>query len=318
MSTDTRSATHEKPKTICGPLRRFILGIMIITILAGGCSHMGQNALSHEAHLLFNQKNYALALDKYAQMMQTHPAVTDRVLFEMGVIHAYPNNENKNYRKALDCFQKIIRDYPDSDYRHDSQMMVLQIHNAIVKDEKIAAQKAALERSRQALESKMSEVSKLRETVAALEKKVFAVRMEPADKVLIEKQARRLTLLSKGEVIKTYAIALGGNPVGKKEREGDNKTPEGIYFIDSRNRRSGFHLSLHISYPNAQDKIRARKLGVRPGGNIMIHGIKSCFSSIGAAHTEMDWTKGCIAVTNREMEEIFKLVPNGTRVEITP
>ena len=73
-------------------------------------------------------------------------------------------------------------------------------------------------------------------------------------------------------MIKSYAIALGGNPVGKKEREGDNKTPEGIYFIDSRNRKSGYHLSLHISYPNEQDKRRARKLGVRAGGNIMIHG----------------------------------------------
>ena len=312
------SAAHEIPKGICGHLRRLILGIMIITMLTGGCSHMDENALSQEANHLFNQGNYDSAMDKYAQMMQTHPAVTDRVLFEMGVIHAYPNNADKDYQKALDCFQKVVHDYPDSDYRHDSQMMVLQIHNVSLKDQKIAAQQAALKRSRKALESKSEEVAKLRKRVVALEEKVFAVRMEPADKVLIEKQARRLTLLSKGEVIKSYAIALGGNPVGKKEREGDNKTPEGIYFIDSRNRKSGYHLSLHISYPNEQDKRRARKLGVRAGGNIMIHGIKRCYSSVGAAHAEIDWTKGCIAVTNREMEEIYKLVPNGTRVEITP
>ena len=312
------SAPHERPKCIGRHPCRFILSIIIITMLAGGCSHMDENALSQEANHLFNQGNYASALDKYVQMMQTHPAVADRVLFEMGIIHAYPNNAGKDYQKALDCFQKVVGDYPGSDYRHDSQMMILQIHNVIIKDEKIAAQQAALKRFRKALESKAIEVSKLRKTVAALEKKVFAVRMEPADKVLIEKQARRLTLLSKGEVIKVYAIALGGNPVGKKERAGDNKTPEGIYFIDSRNQRSGFHLSLHISYPNEQDKIRARKRGVRPGGNIMIHGIKNCYSSVGAAHAEMDWTKGCIAVTNREMEEIYKLVPNGTRVEITP
>ena len=142
--------------------------------------------------------------------------------------------------------------------------------------------------------------------------------MEPADKVLIEKQARQLTLISKGEVIKTYTIALGGNPVGPKEREGDNKTPEGFYFIDSRNGNSGYHLSLHISYPNELDNMRARELGVRPGGDIMIHGIKNGFSPVGASHAGIDWTQGCIAVTNQEMEEIYKLVPDGTLVEITP
>lgn len=279
---------------------------------------MDENALSQEANHLFNQGNYASALDKYAQIIENHPEVTDRVLFEMGVIYAYPHNAHKDYQQSLECFQKVVRDYPDSDYLHDSQMMILQIHNVIIKDEKIAAQQAALERSRQALESKTDEVAELQETVAALEAKVFAVRMEPADKVLIEKQARRLTLISKSEVIKTYNIALGGNPVGPKEREGDNKTPEGIYFIDSRNGNSGYHLSLHISYPNELDKMRARELGVCPGGDIMIHGIKNEFSPVGASHAESDWTQGCIAVTNQEMEEIYKLVPNGTLVEITP
>ena len=127
-----------------------------------------------------------------------------------------------------------------------------------------------------------------------------------------------MTLLSKGEVIKTYTIALGGDPVGPKERQGDNKTPEGIYTIDGRNGNSGYHLALHISYPNEQDKMRARELGVSPGGDIMIHGIKNGFSEIGAAHAERDWTEGCIAVTNREMEEIYQFVPNGTVVEIRP
>jgi len=279
---------------------------------------MDANALSQEANHLFNQGNYAAALDKYAQLIENHPGVTDRVLFEMGVIHAYPHNAHKDYRQALECFQNVVRNYPDSDYRHDSQMMILQVHNVIIKDQKMAAQQAALEHSRQALASKADEVARLQETVAALEAKVFAVRMEPADKILIEKRARRLTLFSKGDVIKTYDIALGGNPVGPKEREGDNKTPEGIYTIDSRNGNSGYHLSLHVSYPNEQDKMRARELGVCPGGDIMIHGIKNGFSPVGAAHAEMDWTQGCIAVTNQEMEEIYKLVPNGTLVEIRP
>ena len=127
-----------------------------------------------------------------------------------------------------------------------------------------------------------------------------------------------MTLLSKDGVIKTYKIALGGDPVGPKERQGDNKTPEGTYIIDSRNGDSGYHLSLHISYPNEKDKMRAKELGISPGGDIMIHGIKNGFSLFGASHAEVDWTNGCIAVTNQEMEEIYKLVPVGTIVEIRP
>ena len=142
--------------------------------------------------------------------------------------------------------------------------------------------------------------------------------MRTADKVLIEKKERRLTLLSKGEVIKTYKIALGANPVGPKERQGDNKTPEGVYTIDSRNGNSGFHLALHISYPNERDVRRAKELGVSPGGDIMIHGLKNGFGLVGTSHAEVDWTNGCIAVTNQEMEEIYKFVPIGTTVVIVP
>jgi len=136
------------------------------------------------------------------------------------------------------------------------------------------------------------------------------------DKILIEKKARRLTLLSKENVIKTYKIVLGRNPEGAKEKEGDNKTPEGIYKIDSRNNKSAYHLALHISYPNEKDKNRAKELGVSPGGSIMIHGIKNGLGWVGSFHRWFDWTKGCIAVTNKEIEEIYKLVPNGTVVEI--
>lgn len=139
-----------------------------------------------------------------------------------------------------------------------------------------------------------------------------------ADKVLIEKQARRLTLLSKGQEIRTYKIALGRKPEGVKEQEGDNKTPEGTYVVDSRNRKSGYHLSLHISYPNDNDKKRAKELGVPPGGDIMIHGMKNGFGWLGRLNTWFDWTKGCIAVTDTEIEEIEQLVPNGTVVEIRP
>ena len=306
---------------LCGTggfLRLLVVGIMLTAILGGGCSHIDEGTLSQEANQFFNQGNYGAALGKYEQLIANYPAVEDRVLFEMGIVYAYPKNAQKDYQKSLDCFQKIVQDYPDSEYRYDSQMMILQIHNVIIKDQKIAAQQAALETSRQALERKTDEIVALQGKIEALEETVFTLRMESADKVLIEKQARRLSLLAKGEVIKSYKIALGGNPVGPKERQGDNKTPEGTYRIDARNGNSGFHLSLHISYPNEDDKKRAKKLGVSPGGDIMIHGIKNGFSQVGASHAETDWTEGCIAVTNQEMEEIYKFVPIGTVVEITP
>ena len=314
--------TERRPKSAGLFPGLFILGTVILPLLIGGCALLGEghriSVLSQEANQLFNQGDYAAALEKYEHIIEDHPGVADRVLFEMGVIHAYPYNANKDYLKSLECFEKLLSAYPDSDYRHDSRMMILQIQNVIIKNQVIATQQAELEVSRQTAKSKTDEVVELRDRVAALEEKVFALRTEPADKVLIEKKARRLTLLSKGEVIKTYKIALGGDPVGPKEREGDNKTPEGTYIIDARNGNSGFHLSLHISYPNAQDKLRAAELGVSPGGNIMIHGIKNGYAELGASHAGKDWTEGCIAVTNQEMEEIYKFVPNGTIVEITP
>jgi len=147
---------------------------------------------------------------------------------------------------------------------------------------------------------------------------VFAADAPTADKVLIEKKARRLTLFSNGQPIKAYKVALGRNPVGPKEKEGDNKTPEGIYSIDARNTKSRYRLSLHIYYPTSQDVQRAKQQGVSPGGNIMIHGLMSGLGWVGGLHRSLDWTKGCIAVTNNEIDEIGRLVPNGTSVEIRP
>lgn len=318
LLTSTKTYTGKRQRGIGEHIHLFFVCIMITPILICGCSYIDERFQVKEANDFFNQGKYEASLSKYEQIIEKHPAAADRVLFEMGIIYAHPRNEQKDYQKSLECFQKLVRDYPDSEYRLDSQMMILQIHNVIIKDKIIATQQTQIEISRQEVKGKENEIITLQEKIETLEQKIFALRTEPADKVLIEKKERRLTLLSKGEVIKTYKIALGGNPVGPKERQGDNKTPEGTYIIDSRNRDSGYHLSLHISYPNEKDKIRAKELDVSPGGDIMIHGIKNGLSWVGASHAEVDWTKGCIAVKDEEMEEIYKLVPNGTIVEIRP
>ena len=139
-----------------------------------------------------------------------------------------------------------------------------------------------------------------------------------ADYILVEKSARRLSLLHDGVPIKFYQVALGRVPVGNKEQEGDNRTPEGLYKIDRRNEKSRFHLSLHISYPTPAEIGAARQRGVSPGGDIMIHGLPNGLGYIGDSHRLTDWTAGCIAVTNEEIEEIWNAVADGTAIEICP
>jgi tetratricopeptide (TPR) repeat protein len=312
----------KKQSRMGGQLYFFLVCVMITPILICGCSHFDEGSqtrsIFREANDFFSQGNYKASLNKYEQIIEEYPTAGDRVLFEMGIVYAYPKNEKKDYQKSLECFQKLVRDFPGSAYRRDSEMMIFQINNVIIKDKMIATQQAQIETLQQEVKSRKSEITTLQRKIEVLEQKIFALRGEPADRILIEKKARRLTLLSKGEVLKTYKIALGGNPNGPKERQGDNKTPEGTYIIDSRNKDSRYHLSLHISYPNEKDKKRARELNASPGGDIMIHGIKNGFSSVGSSHTEVDWTKGCIAVTDEEIEEIDKLAPPGTIVEIRP
>ncbi|HKX12871.1 MAG TPA: L,D-transpeptidase family protein [bacterium] len=138
-----------------------------------------------------------------------------------------------------------------------------------------------------------------------------------ADRILIEKAARQMTLFQGEETLKVYRISLGREPVGPKREEGDGKTPEGRYKIDGRNPNSAFHLSLRISYPNVADRAQANERGVKPGGQIMIHGLPNGMPDFGGGILS-DWTDGCVAVSNAEIEEIWKLVPNGAAVEILP
>ncbi|HSS76693.1 MAG TPA: L,D-transpeptidase family protein [Thermoanaerobaculia bacterium] len=139
-----------------------------------------------------------------------------------------------------------------------------------------------------------------------------------ADRVLVEKSARRLMLFWQGREVRSYRVALGHAPVGRKQCQGDDRTPEGLYRIDARNSGSAYHRSLHVSYPNAGDVANSRRLGCKPGGDIMIHGIKNGYGWMGSLHAKTDWTLGCIAVTDQEIEEIWVAVPNGTPVEIRP
>jgi len=142
--------------------------------------------------------------------------------------------------------------------------------------------------------------------------------LEPVDHIVVEKRTRQMTLYRRGKVVKSYRVAIGrGGPV-QKQRAGDNRTPEGRYSIDWRNEKSRYHLSLHISYPGDRDFRHARANGIDPGGDIMIHGLRNGFGWFGALHRLFNWTQGCVAVTNREIREIWKLVPDGTSIEIKP
>lgn len=146
----------------------------------------------------------------------------------------------------------------------------------------------------------------------------LAPQAPPIDKILVLKSERRLQLIRDGAPLKTYRISLGKQPRGAKIREGDKRTPEGLYWIDWRKVSDRYNLALHVSYPNISDSARARREGVEPGGMIMIHGtpLDEEFSEE-FFHT-LDWTEGCIAMTNRDMREVWDMVPDGTMIEIRP
>ena len=141
---------------------------------------------------------------------------------------------------------------------------------------------------------------------------------ELADMVTISKSEKLLYLQNEGKVFASYPVSLGSNPVGHKEKEGDNRTPEGIYTIDARMESSSYFKSLHISYPNSTDIKQAKAKGFAPGGNIMIHGQKNGFGWAAFIVQYFNWTRGCIALTNDNMEKVWQSVQVGTKIEIKP
>lgn len=136
------------------------------------------------------------------------------------------------------------------------------------------------------------------------------------DKILVLKGKRQLQVYSKGELVKTYKISLGREPLGAKQFKGDEKTPEGQYIINDKNPKSGYNLNLGVSYPSASDIRFAKSKGKSPGGLIKIHGLKNGLGYIGKFHRLFDWTHGCIALTNKEIEELYHNVKIGTPIEI--
>ncbi|MFI2811872.1 MULTISPECIES: murein L,D-transpeptidase family protein [Microbulbifer] len=139
-----------------------------------------------------------------------------------------------------------------------------------------------------------------------------------ADEVVVYKSKALMQLKKNGRVLKSYKVSFGDNPRGHKIQQGDERTPEGRYTLDWKNPQSRFYRSIHISYPNRADKARARRLGVNPGGDIMIHGIKPQWTGMEDYLKRMNWTDGCIAVNNREMDEIWAMVDTPTPISIYP
>lgn len=139
-----------------------------------------------------------------------------------------------------------------------------------------------------------------------------------ADKIVVEKGSRKLHLIKNGELFRTFDIALGLDPEGDKEEEGDQKTPVGYYMLDGRNPDSDYFLSIHISYPNSSDRVAARKKGLSPGGQIMIHGQPNEPTYSAAYYAREDWTNGCIAVSNSDMIDIWLMTPDSVPIEILP
>lgn len=138
------------------------------------------------------------------------------------------------------------------------------------------------------------------------------------DFLLVQKSEHKMMAFANGKLLKTYTVSFGDAPIGHKEFEGDEKTPEGIYFINAKNDKSGYHKNLGISYPNDKDRAHAKAIGKPVGGDIKIHALKNGIGFINKFQRWLNWTNGCIAVTNSEVDELYASVKIGTKIEIKP
>jgi murein L,D-transpeptidase YafK len=141
---------------------------------------------------------------------------------------------------------------------------------------------------------------------------------QKADAVLVVKSEKRLYLMREGEPFASFRVSFGSNPIGHKQEQGDGRTPEGRYILDYKNMDSAYYKSIHISYPNAEDRKEARKRGVDPGGDIMIHGQKNGYGRLSFLVQRFNWTNGCIALSDKDMDTVWNAVKPGTPIEIKP
>ena len=146
----------------------------------------------------------------------------------------------------------------------------------------------------------------------------YSVSSQKADSVLVVKSERRLYLIHKGESFASYKVTFGGDPNGHKQAQGDQKTPEGEYVLDYKNENSNYYKSIHISYPNKKDRENAKRLGVSPGGDIMIHGQLNGWEWAAPIVQLFSWTDGCIALSNKDMDQVWLAIDPGTPIEIRP
>lgn len=144
------------------------------------------------------------------------------------------------------------------------------------------------------------------------------IQSKKVDKVIVKKSQHKLYLLNSGKVLREFHVVFGANPIGHKVQEGDERTPEGNYTLDYKKHNSSFFRAIHITYPNAKDKKNAKKLGVSPGGLIMIHGQKNGFESLSFFAQMFNWTDGCIALTNEDMAIVYDMVDSGIPIDIIP
>ena len=217
-------------------LNFFFVCIIMAPMLICGCSHFNEGfqakASFKEANDFFSQGNYKASLSKYQQIIEKYPTAGDRVLFEMGIIYAYPGNEQKDYQKSLECFQKLIKDYPESGYRKDSEMMIFNINNVIVKDKTIAAQQTQIETLRQEIKSKGNEIIALQKKIDALEqevkskeneiiklqKEVFVIPEGTGRQDSDRKERTAIDVDLKGQGAQDLQNSLGGKPEWSKRK----------------------------------------------------------------------------------------------------
>ncbi len=203
---------------------------LIIVFLLGGCSfneRFKAKPIYQEANAFFSDGDYKASLEKYEQIVEKYPSAADDALFQMSIIYAHPKNKQNDYDKSLECLHRLINDYQTSKHRHDANIMIFYIENAIIRDRIITKQQMKIDDLQQKVTTKQVEITTYKKQIETLEQNILALKMASIDKIIVEKKKRQLTLISRGEVIKAYKIALGGTRMGQKKGKATTKPRRG-------------------------------------------------------------------------------------------